>query len=447
VARYDRLSDRNSAGIPSFSEWYYGPEYWQMLHYNFKNYSSSLFYDHISFDVNQQHFIESRHSRKYKQSNLKVQEEDVNALCANIDLRKTHNLHFTSDYGVEAIYNHVKSQAKIINILNQVESSTTSRYPDGGSNYSSLGIYFSEKINLSKNLLLYSGARWTATNIKSKTNDPFFVQFIDRSFSVKNNAFTGSLGLNYTLHQHHIFSTSLSQGFRSPNVDDLGKIFESTVGQITIPNSKLNPEKALTYDLTYNYRNKNLTLEMNLFYTWLTDAITLEQTQLNNQDSIYLFDTWNKIFSLQNKQSANIYGASYQVKWKLNDQWMINHDLTYTVGKISSDKSPLDHIPPIVGNLGINYMHNHTELSLLTQFNGNKPLSNYRLNTEDNEKYATPYGTLGWMTFTVRASKIFKDQYKVVASIDNILDTQYRRFGSGISSTGRNFVISFIYGK
>jgi hemoglobin/transferrin/lactoferrin receptor protein len=60
------------------------------------------------------------------------------------------------------------------------------------------------------------------------------------------------------------------------------------------------------------------------------------------------------------------------------------------------------------------------------------------LNGEDNEQYATSAGMPAWMTANFRVSYKFNDMLNVQAGVDNILDTQYRAFRSGINAPGRN---------
>ena len=40
-----------------------------------------------------------------------------------------------------------------------------------------------------------------------------------------------------------------STGFRAPNVDDLGKVFDSTPGQVIVPNPGLRPERTLNTEV------------------------------------------------------------------------------------------------------------------------------------------------------------------------------------------------------
>jgi hemoglobin/transferrin/lactoferrin receptor protein len=69
-------------------------------------------------------------------------------------------------------------------------------------------------------------------------------------------------------------------------------------------------------------------------------------------------------------------------------------------------------------------------------------LKNYNMNGEDNQQYATPDGMPAWFTVNFRAAYKVHELVTVMAGIDNIFDTQYRYFASGINAPGRNVFVS-----
>ena len=64
------------------------------------------------------------------------------------------------------------------------------------------------------------------------------------------------------------------------------------------------------------------------------------------------------------------------------------------------------------------------------------------LNGEDNEQYATPDGMPAWMTLNLSASYKIQKNIDLNFAVENILDTQYRVFASGMNAAGRNFILS-----
>ena len=62
-------------------------------------------------------------------------------------------------------------------------------------------------------------------------------------FNITNRAITGSIS-QLVKKKFGSISFVLSTAFRSPNIDDIAKTFDSNPGFITIPNPNLKPEYA-----------------------------------------------------------------------------------------------------------------------------------------------------------------------------------------------------------
>ena len=77
----------------------------------------------------------------------------------------------------------------------------------------------------------------------------FFNQFDDLKMS--NASITGSLGIVHRMNDLNKISFNLSSGFRSPNIDDIGKIRENA-GVLSVPNMNLKPEYVYTLDCIYH---------------------------------------------------------------------------------------------------------------------------------------------------------------------------------------------------
>ena len=62
---------------------------------------------------------------------------------------------------------------------------------------------------------------------------------------MSNSSLTGSLGIAHRMNDFNKISLNLSSGFRSPNIDDIGKIRENS-GILNVPNMDLKPEYVYT---------------------------------------------------------------------------------------------------------------------------------------------------------------------------------------------------------
>ena len=87
--------------------------------------------------------------------------------------------------------------------------------------------------------------RLTNTQLRAKWIDNTFITLPDSDISLANTALTATVGYVYKPARSWQFNAVLSSGFRSPNIDDVGKIREKS-NRLTIPNVDLRPEHATT---------------------------------------------------------------------------------------------------------------------------------------------------------------------------------------------------------
>ncbi|MFN9583348.1 MAG: hypothetical protein ACK566_11890 [Bacteroidota bacterium] len=149
----------------------------------------------------------------------------------------------------------------------------------------------------------------------------------------------------------------------------------------------------------------------------------------------------------QNAQSAYLYGFSSTLRLLLHKNAFVYNTLNYTYGRIKTDTIPypLDHIPPVYGRSGFILSGRAFTLDCYSLYQGAKRLSDYNLFGEDNLIYATANGTPAWFTLNV-ASSIRLTNHRIkttlVTGIENITDTYYRTFASGISGAGRTIFLT-----
>ncbi len=208
-----------------------------------------------------------------------------------------------------------------------------------------------------------------------------------------------------------------------------------------MPNKDLKPEKTINTELgvTKIFGNK-VVWENALYYTQFFDAIITDKFHLNGQDSFVYNGTKSRVVANQNKRRAYIYGFSSNVRARLSTNFMLTFAFNYTYGRINTDSTayPLDHIPPMMLRLGLNYSKNKLGADFFINYHGEKKLKDYFRNGEDNEQYATKDGMPAWYTLNLRVSYKVHKMITLQAGIDNIMDTQYRVFASGINAPGRN---------
>jgi hemoglobin/transferrin/lactoferrin receptor protein len=113
--------------------------------------------------------------------------------------------------------------------------------------------------------------------------------------------------------------------------------------------------------------------------------------------------------------------------------------------KTDSADVPLDHISPFMAKAQVIYSDKKFTQEFFVIYNGWKKLKDYRLDAEDNEDYAAENGMPAWFTANLRLGYQATKHFTVQTGVENIFDTQYRVFASGINAPGRNIYLTLRY--
>ncbi|MBV20377.1 MAG: hypothetical protein CL870_04670 [Cytophagia bacterium] len=434
IPRYDRLILYKDIFTPKYSEWYYGPNLFLMNKIELNNFRKTKYYDAFKLNISNQIIKESRHSRVFNSNFLNNRNEKVDIISLNLDLDKK----FKNDeifYGYEFIYNNVNSEANKINIISNESSKISTRYPDNGTQFLSNSLYFSYKKKFRK-IFSNVGLRGNISRLESKLSNQI-LEFPFSEINLNTSSVSGNIGFRYNYNKSS-FKVQYSNGFRSPNLDDLGKIFDSEPGNIIIPNADLEPEYVNNYELNYEFKSDKIILKNTFFYIRLNNAIIRTDSKFNGKDSIIYDGVLSKVQQLNNGAKAYVYGFSNLFNFKLNESVNIEHTISFNNSKDKINNRPLRHSSPLFGRLSLNYSKRKIKLGYNISYNGKKKLINFSP-SELNKLYLyTQYGSPAWITHNL----FFKLNYNYFINfdfgIDNIFDKHYRTYSSGISAPGRN---------
>ncbi len=443
IPRYDRLIEYDENGQLKKAEWYYGPQEWNLhkLEMTFSN--KNKLFDNFRTTAAYQLFKESRHNRNFGNANLRNQIERVDAYSLNFDLEKSFDPNTFLYYGAEGILNNVSSSAYEQNIETGVTGPYDSRYPDGGSQYSSLAAYAILKKHLNDKFILNAGMRYSWVALEAKIEDTSNLDFPYDKFELSNGSLNGSLGLVYQIPSGGELYLNTATGFRSPNLDDVGKVFDTAGDNVVVPNPDLKPE--YTYNVEMGSKldiNESFKLNLSVFYTAYKDAIVDGNFTFNGKDSILYDGKWQNVMAKVNTGEAYIYGGSILAEIKLHDNLLFNTSLTYTEGKDVSNNEPLRHTTPIFGKTALIFNRNDLRIELNSLYNGNRPLENMPASEANKTHLYSTDGSLGWFTINAYSRYNFPKNIEATIAVENILDQHYRPYSSGISAAGRNFILS-----
>ncbi|HJV20887.1 MAG TPA: TonB-dependent receptor [Sediminibacterium sp.] len=444
IPRYDRLTEKTGANVPVYAEWYYGPQLRNMAAYQFKATEQEGFFQAVQLTVSYQDLEESRISRRFQSNNKDSRRERVNVFGVNFDAKHysgKNELHI----GAESYSNFVRSTAERMNIASGALSRITTRYADGPTTQSSHAVYAQHTYKINDNWTLNDGLRFSLVKMDARFIDTALTHFPFTRAKQHNKAVTGNLGIVYANPQDLRLAFVLSSGFRAPNVDDLSKVFDSQTGMVVVPNTSLRPEYTYNAELSLNKYGQPFTYGASLFYTRFQNALVLDKAQFNGQDSIFYSGVKSRVYSLQNKAIANLFGFSVNAAYAFTKGTSVDGVVTYTRGTFNDNlngKVPLDHVPPVYGRFSLKHVAAKWNAECYALFNGWKRLSAYNPNGEDNLQYATPDGMPSWVTLNLRAGASFNQHLSLQVLLENLTDRNYRYFASGVSAPGRNLSVS-----
>ncbi|MEM9921414.1 MAG: TonB-dependent receptor [Bacteroidota bacterium] len=495
IPRYDRLTEV-SGSTPrdlKWSEFFYGPQQrlWGSL--KMRSIKSKGLYSRATFIGGAQFIAEDRLKRKWNKIERTFNLEDVFVYSFTADLDKyldpgqNHQL----SYGIDAQHNIVQSEAGNRNIFTgRIVFDEPTRYPNGGSEMTSLGAYLNYKWKVKNTgLTLQAGGRYSYVRLKAKfeQSETIAIQWPEDYLSgigSENSAVTWGLGLTWNSQDQWQVRISGASAFRSPNIDDFGKVREKD-GFITVPNPDLKPETSINGELTIGKTigqkeaKARLHLSSTGFYTLLSDALVRRLGALPNGDSTFLYEGDYPVIQQNfNASSGFVYGFSGNLRLDLGKKWQVFSSISYTKGRtefvneVVDTLVPLSHIPPMYGRTGLRFQGEKLQLEANIHYNGAKPLDEYGVGnikrddprgplvydyggTSDNlEESGTCQtvtvngvqqticeGSLAWSTLNFYLSYRLNAKISLNLAVENALDTHYRPFSSGLSGPGRNFIV------
>lgn len=446
-SRYDRHI-RYKNGLPRSAEWYYGPQKWMMNNLNLTSNLPSKFYDEINIRLSHQLFEESRYDRGFKDSIKYERIENVAAYAVNFDFRKQISQQMQMYYGAELVYNKVKSEGTDINIMAQTQTPGPARYPL--SNWGSYAAYATFQWSLSDYLKLNSGLRYNYFALNATFDDTFY-SFPFSEANLRKGAVTGSLGAIYNPNENMWLSAIVSTGFRAPNVDDIGKIFDPEPETVIVPNPELESEYAYNAELSYTQIISDFfKFDATVYYTLLNNAMVRRDFLFNGADSIIYEGEMSKVVALQNAAQASIYGVQGGINIKIPGGVGIKSRINYQKGREEMEDgtiSALRHAAPLFGSTHIIYATSRLNLAFYALYNAQISYANLPIDERGKDYlYAkdgngNPY-VPSWYTLNAKVLFQMNPVLSFSFGIENITDQRYRPYSSGITAAGRNFIAS-----
>lgn len=450
VPRYDRLIRERDGQLRS-AEWYYGPQEWMSGNFQATNKRKSGIYDESRLTLSYQQFKESRNDRDFGNTILFETDELVDAYSGEIDFTK--NLKKASIfYGIEYVYNKVGSEGKQTNILTGTSVPDVSRYPDGAT-WQSMAAYYSLQYKFTDDLSFLGGLRYNHILLDASFEGPFY-DFPFSEANIDTGALTGSAGIAWQASEILGWKANFGTAFRAPNVDDIGKIFDSEPGNVVVPNPDLEAEYAYNYELAASLNfDEVVKFELAGYITQLKDAMVRRDFSLNGETEIEYQGELSTVQAIQNAAKAEVYGFEAGVEVNFCESLRLTSQYNITDGfaiEDSGEKSPIRHAAPQFGNSHLIWTRGKLKFDAFAEYNGSFSFEDLAPSQQNNDflyakdENGNPYAP-DWYTLNVGGEYALTDDLRLNAVLENITDQRYRPYSSGIAAPGRNLIVSASY--
>ena len=305
------------------------------------------------------------------------------------------------------------------------------------SSYDLLGVYLQDEAKLNDWLTLFLGGRYTHAKAEvgsyedpvSKTADSF-------SGDWDNAVFSARLTADLDKEDHYKLYGGVSQGFRAPNLSDLSRLDIARSGELETPVTDLDPEKFTNFELGLKARTGAFSGSLSYFYTNIQDLIVRRPTGREIDG--------DKEVTKANSGSGFVHGVELGAAYEISNNWSLFGNVTWMQGEADaypksdgkSQREPLSKIQPVIGNAGVRWTSDSN--SVWVELVGTAASKADELNSADREdtQRIPPGGTPGYTVVSLRSGWQVSKNVLLLASLENILDDDYRTHGSGTNEPG-----------
>ena len=429
--RVDELVPGFGETEPASSEFWFSPNDRVFAHIRHER-EEWLWNATLRFDLGWQRIVDDRISRGYLSTTRRYEENrsDLLGFTASANGETANGSWIV---GAEIYHDDVASRRIEEDTLTGVTQEVVSRFPDG-STMDQAAIYGNYLRDIGDRNTLSGGLRYSSIGTDLPASGAV------QAASVNQDDISADLGWVFDATEYLQVTANLGYGFRAPNVFDLGTLGERPGNRFNIPNPNLKSERITQFDIGIRHRSSRVDVDVTTFVLHYTDRISSVNTGATTPEG-------RDITQSQNVESADIVGVEIGGVWRITDRLDGDLVFNYVRGEQSNDAGedePGDRIPPLNGRLGLRYQFSESlELEPFAVFAAKQD----RLSPRDvRDSRIDPNGTPGWITLNFRALYDLNDDWRITASLENLLDERYRVHGSGIDAPGRNFYLSLHYG-
>ena len=387
------------------------------LHYvKYKYKGNTKLVNELIVNTSIQRSIENRSIQKNNAVIIRNENDTIHTTGITAEIISKPTSFWTINTGFDYYKDRVNSIASELNTSTSNQILKRGLYPNK-SMYNNGSLFSIHYITVGK-FKMITGIRYNFLNIKITDTDL-------GNIALKPSALVTNFGINYQVNKKNSVFGSFTNGYRAPNIDDLG-----TLGVVDfryeIPSYDLKPEKSLNIEIGYKYNSPKSNFTVSAFNMQLKDIIA---RVIVDGKVINGYNVYNK----KNIESSYIKGAEFSYSQVLHSGFVLQTNATYTYGQNVSKNEPMRRIPPFFGQTSISWNHKNMSLACRYQFAGNQT----RLAKGDmDDNRIGKAGTPGWNTLNIDANIALK-HLDININLINVLNEKYKTHGSGVFGMGR----------
>ena len=375
------------------------------------------------FFVSGQGLDETRHFRRNGSKMLRSERDRAATISAGADMLLQLSRRWTSNIGIEVYRDRVRSERTDTDLELGIYRELRGLYPDG-SEYLNMAGYAMQHIDLGR-LQMEGGLRYN--RYRASIRDTTLGSVVIRPDAV---VFQG--GANLRLFDGLYVFAQASQGFRAPNIDDMG-----TLGIVDfryeVPNFELRPEKSLNLESGVRYVGQAFKASASVFRTNLRDLITRIRTGA--------FMGGYEVYRKQNVDRGFIRGWELQCGFRVVKGLQAQASATYLYGQSLTRNEPLRRIPPFNARVSVDYSKDRLLAGMI--YDHADPQR--RLEAGDKSDNRIPQGGTPGFNILHAYAGYRTDRMILRMYLSNLFNQDYRTHGSGINGMGRAVSLSMTY--
>ncbi len=343
-------------------------------------------------------------------------------------------------YGADWYHDEVDATARREDLTTGISTPRTPQFPTD-SFYETIGTFLQWEVDVTQRIGAIAGTRYTnadtgATVALFDTTDPLFPNIapVPTPLALSFQDWVGSVGLVYRATDFLNLVGSVSEGFRTPTLDELTSVSSNVNEGVDLPSTGVGPQTSINYELGLKLDAPRARGQF--FYFW-TDIDGLIDRVLVATDPGDPLDPDDDVdfFERRNIGQAQINGCELAGEYLLSPCWSAYGNFWYTLGQNTTANEPVSRIPPTQGTVGLRYRDPC----------GDRWFDVYgwlvdrqdRLSARDIRDSRIPDGgTPGYGTLNFRVGQRVTRSQLISVNLFNVLDKAYRVHGSGVDGPG-----------